>query len=273
MDATQFETYGDYDWSGDYRKLVQSGTSAAKEQTIASEGDYPNGVVMIRAGFARLTQRYGDGHRTLNYLGSGGLYGFTEIAQNWSNPGRPEIPLQYTLRVIGYTHVLVIPAPVIEQVVLPSLPKEFLPAPTDPLAEDDPPASGTNSPFSRNPFAPPAGSRPPFGASPFSGAPFSRLTLQSAAPSLGKERGRGESRGARRGGGRVRADGVPHRKPLLQRHGDDDDRHEPLHAVRRLRAGVCVDPRQQPALSPPWPDPRPHHGRPGLACTASIPSA
>jgi Fe-S-cluster-containing dehydrogenase component/CRP-like cAMP-binding protein len=146
MAATQFETYGDYDWSGDYKKLVQSGASAAKEQTIAAEGDYPNGVVMIRAGFARLTQRYGDGHRTLNYLGSGRIYGFDEIASNWRDPGRP-VALQHTLRVIGYTHVLVIPAAIIEQVVLPSLPKSALPAVIAPAE-----SHGTRSPFTANPF-------------------------------------------------------------------------------------------------------------------------
>ena len=58
----------------------------AKEPAIAVEGDYPNGVVMIRAGFARMTQRVGDGHRTLNYLGSGRVYGFEEIAHNWRQP-------------------------------------------------------------------------------------------------------------------------------------------------------------------------------------------
>ena len=88
MDATRFETYGEYDWSGEYKQLVQSGASAAQEPTIAAEGDYPNGIVMIRAGFARLTQRYGSGHRTLNYLGSGSMYGLEEIAHNW----RPMYP-------------------------------------------------------------------------------------------------------------------------------------------------------------------------------------
>jgi Fe-S-cluster-containing dehydrogenase component/CRP-like cAMP-binding protein len=126
MDATQFETYGEYDWSGDYKQLVQSGASAAQEPTVAAEGDYPNGVVMIRAGFARVTQRYGSGHRTLNYLGSGSMYGFDEIAHNWRQPDN-QVPLQYTLRVIGYTHVLVIPASIIESVVLPAMPEELLP--------------------------------------------------------------------------------------------------------------------------------------------------
>lgn len=146
MAATHFETYGDYDWSGDYKKLAQAGASAGKEPVISSEGDYPNGIVMIRAGFARLTQRYGDGHRTLNYLGSGRIYGFEEIAHNWREPSRT-VPLQHTLRVIGYTHVLVIPAAVIEQVVLPSLPKHLLP---ELIATE---SGGTSSPFTRSPFA------------------------------------------------------------------------------------------------------------------------
>jgi Fe-S-cluster-containing dehydrogenase component/CRP-like cAMP-binding protein len=125
--ATQFETYGDYDWSGEYKKLVQAGTAAvAKETTIAAEGDYPNGIIMVRSGFARLTQRHGAGHRTLNYLGAGRVYGFDEIAHNWKNPDAP-VSLQHSLRVIGHTHVLTIPAAILEQYVLPSLPAGQLP--------------------------------------------------------------------------------------------------------------------------------------------------
>jgi Fe-S-cluster-containing dehydrogenase component/CRP-like cAMP-binding protein len=126
MEATQFETYGEYDWSGEYQQLVQAGASAAQEPSIAVEGDYPNNVVMIRAGFARVTQRFGSGHRTLNYLGSGHMYGFEEIAHNWRRPDN-HVALQHTLRVIGYTHVLVIPASVIEEIVLPALPEDRLP--------------------------------------------------------------------------------------------------------------------------------------------------
>ncbi|MDB6126180.1 MAG: hypothetical protein JWM35_76 [Verrucomicrobia bacterium] len=141
MAATQFETYGDYDWSGEYKKLAQAGTAAvAKEQLVANEGDYPNSVIMIRAGFARMTQRVGDGHRTLNYLGSGRTYGFEEIAHNWRKP-EATVPLQYSLRVLGYTHVLVIPAAIIEQVVLPAIPANELP----PLIETE--SQDTSAPF------------------------------------------------------------------------------------------------------------------------------
>lgn len=138
-DAVQFETHGAYDWSGDYRKLLHFGESAAREPAIVAEGDYPNAVVVIRAGFARVTQRYGDGHRTLNYLGAGHLFGFEEIAHNWRHAERP-VAYRHTLRVVGYTHVLVIPVPVIEEFVLPAIPPGELP----PILENPP---GARSPF------------------------------------------------------------------------------------------------------------------------------
>ena len=139
--ATQFETYGDYEWSGKFKDMAKSGAPAAKEQVVAAEEDYPNSVVIVRTGFARVTQRYGDGDRTLNYLGAGQVYGFDEIAHNWSNPGQP-VTLQYSLRVMGYTHILVIPAAIIEEFVMPSLPADKLPPP---IVEIE----GTRSPFAR----------------------------------------------------------------------------------------------------------------------------
>lgn len=129
MDQTEFGTYGDYDWSGEYKRLAQAGGAGLKlESCIAQEGDYPNGVIVVRAGFARLSQKFGNGHRTLNYLGAGQIYGLREIAHNWRSSGAP-VPLQQSLRVIGYTHVLVIPTAVMESIVLPTAPKDLLPPP------------------------------------------------------------------------------------------------------------------------------------------------
>jgi Fe-S-cluster-containing dehydrogenase component/CRP-like cAMP-binding protein len=142
-DAVVFETHGNYEWSGDYKKLLGSGALIEKEPTIVSEGDYPNGVVVIRCGFARATQRYGNGHRTLNYLGAGGVFGFEEIAHNWRNPDRC-VGMQYTLRVAGYAHLLVIPAAVIEELILPTLPPDELPQSIEERA-------GSRSPFTPSP--------------------------------------------------------------------------------------------------------------------------
>ena len=124
----EFATYGDYDWSGDYKRLAQSGgVRPEREPVIAHENDYPNGVVLVRAGFARVSQKFASGERTLNYLGAGQTFGFGEIAHNFRNPNEPAT-VQHTLRAIGYAHVLVVPTRVMEELVLPTLPQKDWPA-------------------------------------------------------------------------------------------------------------------------------------------------
>ena len=131
IEQTQFGTFGDYDWSGDYKKLAKEGARAVEKETIiAQEGDYPNGVVLIRSGFARLSQKFGHGHRTLNYLSAGCEFGLREIAHNWSR--KDSVPFQHSLRVIGYTHVIIVPTPVMEEIVLPTVPAAELPEPFTP---------------------------------------------------------------------------------------------------------------------------------------------
>jgi len=128
MEGTEFQTFGDYEWSGSYKELLKTAIDGqrAQEPAIAEEGNYPNGIILVRSGFARVSQKFGHGHRTLNYLGAGQLYGFQEIAHNWRKPNAP-VNLQHTLRVIGYAHVIVIPTAVMEKVVLPSLSTNELP--------------------------------------------------------------------------------------------------------------------------------------------------
>lgn len=131
IEQTQFGTYGDYDWSGDYKRLAKERLAKAdkhspeKETIIGQEGDYPNGVLLIRSGFARLSQKFGHGHRTLTYLSAGSEFGLREIAHNWAK--KDAVPFQQTLSVIGYTHVLVVPTAVMEEVVLPTVPADELP--------------------------------------------------------------------------------------------------------------------------------------------------
>ncbi len=138
IEQTHFATHGEYDWSGEYKKVLKDSASGQRKQepSIADEGDYPNGVVLIKSGFARVSQKFGNGHRTLNYLGAGQIYGLQEIAHNWRNP-KAHVPLQYTLRVIGYTHVIIIPTHVMEEVVLPNAPEMLLPPPVDLSEKED----------------------------------------------------------------------------------------------------------------------------------------
>ena len=132
----EFATYGDYDWSGEYKRLAQAGAvRPEKEPVIVQEGDYPNGVVLLRAGFARLSQKFGGGERTLNYIGAGHHHGLREIAHNWRNKDAP-VNFQYSLRAIGYTHLLIVPTRVMEEIVLPSLPENELPPPME-IAGDE----------------------------------------------------------------------------------------------------------------------------------------
>ncbi len=101
-EQTEFITYGNFDWYGTYKSLISR--SAAErlqaEPIIAEEGHYPNGVILIRSGFARVSQRYGSGHRTVRYLGRGQAYGFEEIASNWRSEreggGTPSSPAAET---------------------------------------------------------------------------------------------------------------------------------------------------------------------------------
>ena len=64
------------------------------------------------------------------YIGRGKAtrraYGFDEIAHNFRQKAEP-IPFQFTLTAIGYTHVIVIPSHLIEELVLPGMPPKSLP--------------------------------------------------------------------------------------------------------------------------------------------------
>lgn len=138
----EFATFGDYDWSGEYKRLAKTGgVRPEKEPVIVQEGDYPNGVVLLRAGFGRVSQKFGTGERTLNYIGAGQIFGLNEIVHNWRQPAQP-VNAQFTLRGIGYTHVLVVPTRVMEQIVLPSLPPGELP----PLITPQAAGAGAESP-------------------------------------------------------------------------------------------------------------------------------
>ncbi len=127
--ATRFETYGDFDWYGSYKQLVDKDPAERlrSEPVIAQEGHYPNGIRLIRSGFVRVSKRFGDGHLTQRYLGRGQIHGFEEIAHNWrTDEGSP---LQTTLRAVGYADALFVPTAIMEQYVLPTLPEHLLPPP------------------------------------------------------------------------------------------------------------------------------------------------
>ncbi len=116
---THFESYGDFEWNSSYR-TVREGTPQerlAREPVIAREGDYPNGLILIRSGFARLSRRYNHGERTISYLGKGDVYGLGALLHNARF--QDTIGLQFSLRAVGYVDILVIPAPIVERFIAP----------------------------------------------------------------------------------------------------------------------------------------------------------
>ena len=131
----RLETFGDYNWSGAYRRMAADGDSAgqANEPLIVKEGDYGNGIYMIRAGFCRVSQKFGNGERTLNYIGAGSVFGLEEIARNWKNPER-DLTARYSLRSMGYSHLIFIPTAAVEKYANRNLPETDFP--TNPFPEE-----------------------------------------------------------------------------------------------------------------------------------------
>jgi Fe-S-cluster-containing dehydrogenase component/CRP-like cAMP-binding protein len=132
-DATRFETFGEFDWHNSYERMREAGARelTEKEPLIAREGDYPNGLLLVRSGFARVSSRYNHGERTESYLGKGQLFGLHEIVTGWRGQ---HVPLRRSLRALGYVDLLFIPTAVIEAHILPTLPPDQLAALTLPPA-------------------------------------------------------------------------------------------------------------------------------------------
>ena len=116
-DETHFKSVGDFDWHGSYKKLAKQSAAEkmSREPIIYEEGQYPESLLMVRAGFARVS-----------YIGKGQFFGLREIAHNWRS--EESVNYQHSLRSLGYVDILEIPAHVITKYVLPKLSPEQLPA-------------------------------------------------------------------------------------------------------------------------------------------------
>ncbi len=118
VEEAEFTSYGSFDKVDRFTRLVETGnaTNLSHEALIAEEGDYPNGVILIRSGIARVSHRFHSGHRTISYLTPGQAFGVDEIVEGWRT-GQP-VHLQCSLRAVGYVTAIVIPTRVFEEVVL-----------------------------------------------------------------------------------------------------------------------------------------------------------
>lgn len=143
-EATTFESYGEFEWSRCLRdqRDVDPRNRIEREPLIAAEGDHPDGLILIRSGFARVSVRHDAGQRTLEYLGKGGVFGLEEIWKNHHR--RDQVPWLRSLRALGYVDVLRIPTPIVERHLLPRLHSQLL------LKFGDPAASLNSTPLPRS---------------------------------------------------------------------------------------------------------------------------
>jgi Fe-S-cluster-containing dehydrogenase component/CRP-like cAMP-binding protein len=119
-DRVKLRTYGSFDWYVTYKQLHEQGVPD-EEPIIAAEGVVQDGIYLIRAGFARVSVRFGSAQRTLAYLGAGDQFGLDEAYESWKtgNPARR----RHSLTGLGYIDVLRVPSDVLEQYVFPHLTK------------------------------------------------------------------------------------------------------------------------------------------------------
>lgn len=114
-DRTRFESYGSMEWNREYMKDA----AATEEPMIAREGDYTDGLLLISAGFGRVSTRLGNGRRTLTYLRTGDHFGLDELYDSWVT--RKKVPLQTSFSAIGYVNVLRVPGNVLSEHVFPTM--------------------------------------------------------------------------------------------------------------------------------------------------------
>ena len=128
-DKTQFETYGKFQWNVDYRSTSNKDVASRilDEPLIVDQGEYVNGLLLIRNGFVRICRRHGNGIQTVAYKGKGGMFGLREIANNWSSG--QQNPWALSLRAVGYVDMLRIPVETIEKLVLPNIDHNKIPVP------------------------------------------------------------------------------------------------------------------------------------------------
>jgi Fe-S-cluster-containing dehydrogenase component/CRP-like cAMP-binding protein len=126
---TLFETHGEFEWSGDFKGLTADGASDIlhSEPVIAEHGDYLDGLLLIRYGFGRISERLDHGHRTVGYVTHNEVFGLREIVDHWRD-GR-DLRLQHGLRAVGFVDLLRVPTALVEDYVLPNIPPHKLPAP------------------------------------------------------------------------------------------------------------------------------------------------
>lgn len=131
---TAMRSFGRLQWNADYgkaRKLSPS-EQIKSEPVVATEGNHVTDLIVVRSGFGRVCQKYGAGERTTAYLGKGHVFGLEEIALSVTSDdptsGPQAVPLQHSLRAVGFLDTLHIPVECFASEVLPHIRRSELPS-------------------------------------------------------------------------------------------------------------------------------------------------
>lgn len=122
-----FETYGDMDWRAEHKRLSRQAARLRieAEPLIAREQEQADHLIMIVSGFARISQRLNNGHKTVGFLARNRYFGLPEvIGTTDDNQNRS---YEYSLRALGYVHVLKVPRAIMKSLVIPGLPQHLIP--------------------------------------------------------------------------------------------------------------------------------------------------
>ncbi|MGV3484169.1 MAG: 4Fe-4S dicluster domain-containing protein [Planctomycetaceae bacterium] len=136
--ATQMQSFGRTEWNADFRRTqkLSPREQIESEPIVAQENSFPTSLIVIRSGFARTSRQHGSGHQTTAYLGSGNLFGLSEIVHAcFRSQAEPAMVLQQTLRAVGFVDTLHIPIEVFAADVLPHVRRSELPADVRHLAD------------------------------------------------------------------------------------------------------------------------------------------
>ena len=128
---TTIQSIGEREWISDYRdsQTMDVQNQIKREPLIVSEGHEVKDLILIRAGFARLSFEQGSGHQTIAYLGRGQVYGLAELTHRFRNPASKPFPYQESLRALGFVDILRIPTELVLTQILPRIRSSELPKP------------------------------------------------------------------------------------------------------------------------------------------------
>jgi len=115
---TVFKSYGTFDWADPCKDIRGMGKNGIKrEPVIIRQGDYPDDLLIVRAGFARVSMRQDDGDQTITYLGIGHTYGADELFRAWE--GEKNVSFKVSITALDYVDMLQVPAIYMEKYVFP----------------------------------------------------------------------------------------------------------------------------------------------------------